>query len=164
LELPATGWVRRYRVRAYGRIDEAALKHLAKGATIDGIRYGPVTAELERKTGANSWLRMGLSEGKNREVRKLLASLGLEVTRLIRISFGPFQLGRLEPGAVDEVPGKSLSEQLGGLMPKSASLPPTSQTAAPKKALAPREKLKLKPKAAKGGKARSNNARHRRTS
>ena len=123
LELPATGWVRRYRARVHGRVDEAALAGLAQGTTIDGVRYGPVSAELERKTGTNAWLRVGLSEGKNREVRKLLGSLDLEVTRLIRVSFGPFQLGRLAPGAVTEVPPETLRQQLGGLLPKSASLP-----------------------------------------
>ena len=153
LELPATGWVRRYRVRVHGRVDEAALARLAHGATIGGVRYGPVSAELERKTGTNAWLRLGLSEGKNREIRKLLASLGLDVTRLIRVSFGPFQLGRLAPGASDEVPVKSLTEQLGGLLPKSASLPaPTPPRAAPRR------------KTPKRRKVGSNNAHHRRTS
>ena len=152
LELPATGWVRRYRARVHGRVDEAALARLAHGATLDGVRYGPVTAELERKTGSNAWLRVGLSEGKNREVRKLFADLGLEVTRLIRVSFGPFQLGRLAPGACAEVPGKSLTEQLGGLVPKSAILPPATPGAAPR------------PKAPKGHKPRARHAHHRRTS
>lgn len=124
LELPATGWVRRYRVRVHGTVDEAALAGLAKGVTVSGIRYGPVEAELERRTGTNAWLRVALSEGKNREIRKLLNHLGLEVTRLIRISFGPFQLGKLAPGATAEVTPKQLREQLGGILPKSASLPP----------------------------------------
>lgn len=152
LELPATGWVRRYRVRVHGRVDEAALAALSKGKTLDGIRYGPVEAELERRTGANAWLRVGLTEGKNREVRKLLNDLGLDVTRLIRISFGPFQLGKLEPGGCSEVPAKSLTEQLGGLMPKSAALPPAKPARAPTPApgrksgakYAGRPKLKLR--------------------
>jgi len=142
LELPATGWVRRYRVRVHGRVDEAALAALSKGKTLDGIRYGPVEAELERKTGANAWLRVGLTEGKNREVRKLLNHLGLDVTRLIRISFGPFQLGRLEPGACSEVPAKSLAEQLGGLLPKSAALPPAKPALAPARKPGPKNAAK----------------------
>jgi 23S rRNA pseudouridine2605 synthase len=155
LELPATGWVRRYRVRVHGRVDEAALAALSKGKTLDGIRYGPVEAQLERKTGANAWLRVGLSEGKNREVRKLLNHLGLDVTRLIRISFGPFQLGKLEPGGCSEVPAKSLAEQLGGLMPRSASLPPAKPARAPERKSAPKT----------GGRARAKprHAHHRRT-
>jgi 23S rRNA pseudouridine2605 synthase len=155
LELPATGWVRRYRVRVHGRVDEAALAALSKGKTLDGIRYGPVEAQLERKTGANAWLRVGLSEGKNREVRKLLNHLGLDVTRLIRISFGPFHLGKLEPGGCSEVPAKSLAEQLGGLMPRSASLPPAKPARAPERKSAPKT----------GGRARAKprHAHHRRT-
>ncbi len=161
LELPATGWVRRYRVRVHGRVDEAALARLAQGTAIGGVRYGPVSAELERKTGTNAWLRLGLSEGKNREVRKLLAGLGLDVTRLIRVSFGPFQLGRLAPGASAEVPAKSLTEQLGGLLPKSASLPaPAIPGATP--GTTPR--ATPRPKGPKGRRERSNNAHHRRTS
>lgn len=123
LELPATGWIRRYRVRVHGPVDESALAALADGATVDGVKYGPITAELERRTGTNAWLRIGLAEGKNREIRKLMNHLGLEVTRLIRTSFGPFQLGRLAPGACAEVPAKALKEQLGGLLPESAALP-----------------------------------------
>lgn len=155
LELPATGWVRRYRVRVHGRVDEAALAGLSKGTTLDGIRYGPVEATLERKTGANAWLRVALTEGKNREVRRLLNHLGLDVTRLIRISFGPFQLGKLEPGGSAEVPAKSLTEQLGGLLPKSASLPP------PEPRRAPKRKQGAKP--AKRAKAKPRHAHHRRT-
>ncbi|MCZ6886122.1 MAG: pseudouridine synthase [Alphaproteobacteria bacterium] len=156
LELPATGWIRRYRVRVHGRVDEAGLKGLAQGTTVDGVRYGPVDAKLERKTGTNAWLAMGLSEGKNREVRKLLASLGLDVTRLIRVSFGPFQLGRLAPGATIEVPAESLARQLGGLLPESASLPPPP----PPKTT----KTTLRLKATKGRKMRPGHAHHRRTS
>ncbi len=113
LELPSTGWLRRYRVRVHGTVDEASLLRLAEGVTVDGVRYGPIEARLERRQGSNAWIMMGLREGKNREVKKVLAALGLEVTRLIRVSFGPFQLGELKPGAVTEVRGKVLRDQLG---------------------------------------------------
>ena len=155
LELPATGWVRRYRVRVHGPVDEAALAALAKGKILDGIRYGPVDAALERKTGSNAWLRVGLAEGKNRELRKLLGHLGLEVTRLIRVSFGPFQLGRLATGGCSEVPAKSLTEQLGGLLPGSASLPTATAARARARERAPQPAGRAKP--------RARHAHHRRT-
>jgi 23S rRNA pseudouridine2605 synthase len=113
LELPATGWIRRYRVRAYGHVDPEALAKLKAGVTVAGVRYGPIEASLERKQGRNAWLIVALGEGKNREVRKVLEHVGLTVNRLIRISYGPFQLGHLEKGAVEEVTGKVLREQLG---------------------------------------------------
>lgn len=113
LELPATGWVRRYRVRVRGAIDEAALHALARGVTVEGVRYGAIEARLDRRTGANAWLTVSLREGKNREVRRVLKHLGLEVSRLIRIAYGPFQLGKLEPGAVAEVAASVLADQLG---------------------------------------------------
>jgi len=112
LELPATGWARRYRVRVHGAVDPAALAALATGLTIEGIRYGPVRATLERQQGGNAWLAMSLTEGKNREVRRICEHLGWPVSRLIRIAYGPFQLGSLPPGAVDEVPATVLREQL----------------------------------------------------
>ncbi len=113
LELPATGWQRRYRVRAHGRVTQAALDGLRRGITIDGIRYGPIEATLDREQGANVWLTFAIREGKNREVRNVLRSLDLQVNRLIRVSFGPFQLGDLRDGGVEEVPTKTLREQLG---------------------------------------------------
>jgi 23S rRNA pseudouridine2605 synthase len=113
LELPSTGWTRRYRVRVHGWVEESALAGLASGVTIGGIRYGPIEAALERVQGSNAWLTMALHEGKNREIRRVLLALGLDVGRLIRIAYGPFQLGLLERGEVDEVPGKVLREQLG---------------------------------------------------
>jgi 23S rRNA pseudouridine2605 synthase len=116
LTLPATGWVRRYRVRVHGAPDEARLAALAGGVTVSGIRYGPIEAVLERRQGANAWLSLALREGKNREVRRVLESLGLEVTRLIRTSFGPFQLGHLERGEVEEVRPKVLKDQLGTVL------------------------------------------------
>lgn len=113
LELPANGWVRRYRARAFGRVEQAELDQLRDGITVDGIRYGSIDAKLERGAGANSWINVSITEGKNREVRRVLDALGLKVNRLIRTSYGPFQLGALEPGAVEEIPRKVLKDQLG---------------------------------------------------
>ena len=113
LELPENGWSRRYKVRVHGFVNKNKLADLAKGATVDGINYGPVKAELESQNGTNSWLIVTLNEGKNREVRKLMKSIGLEVARLIRLSYGHFQLGNLKKGEVREVPQKVLKEQLG---------------------------------------------------
>jgi 23S rRNA pseudouridine2605 synthase len=113
MELPSTGWVRRYRVRAFGRIDQPALDRLKRGITVDEVAYGPIEAVLERQQGANVWITLALAEGRNREVRRVLEALGLTVNRLIRISYGPFQLGKLAPGAVEEVPRRVLKEQLG---------------------------------------------------
>jgi 23S rRNA pseudouridine2605 synthase len=112
LELPATGWLRRYRVRAHGRVSQEALDALKDGVEIDGVRYGPVEAALDSVQGANAWLTIGLREGKNREVRRILAHLGVDVNRLIRVSFGPFQLLDLKPGAVEPVKRRVLAEQL----------------------------------------------------
>jgi 23S rRNA pseudouridine2605 synthase len=120
LELPATGWVRRYKVRVHGGVDPDRLAALARGITIDGVVYGPIRAGLERSQASNAWIAMALTEGKNREVRRVLEHLGLQVTRLIRLSYGPFQLGNLERGAVAEVPRKALAEQLGAETPKWA--------------------------------------------
>jgi 23S rRNA pseudouridine2605 synthase len=113
LELPATGWLRRYRVRAHGAISQDQLDGLRRGVTIDGIHYGPIEAALDRVQGSNAWLTLGIREGKNREVRNVLGHLGLSVTRLIRVSFGPFQLGELGEGEVEEVRTRVLREQLG---------------------------------------------------
>jgi 23S rRNA pseudouridine2605 synthase len=113
LELPATGWLRRYRVRAHGAITQDKLDALRKGVTVDGIHYGPIEAVLDRVQGSNLWLTFAIREGKNREVRNVLGHLDLSVTRLIRVSFGPFQLGELADGAVEEVPTRVLREQLG---------------------------------------------------
>jgi 23S rRNA pseudouridine2605 synthase len=113
LELPATGWLRRYRVRAHGRVQQARLDELRRGITIDGVRYGPIDAQLEREQGTNVWLVFAMREGKNREVKNVLGHLGLAVNRLIRVSFGPFQLGDLPEGAVEEVRTRHLREQLG---------------------------------------------------
>jgi 23S rRNA pseudouridine2605 synthase len=113
LELPDTGWLRRYRVRAHGEVTQAQLDELKKGVEVDGVKYGPIDATLERDQGANVWLVFAIREGKNREVRNVMAHLGLEVNRLIRISYGPFQLAELEEGQVEEVKTRVLREQLG---------------------------------------------------
>jgi 23S rRNA pseudouridine2605 synthase len=113
LELPSTGWVRRYRVRVHGVPDPMKLAELERGITIDGVSYGPIKAVLDRQQGANAWLTVGLKEGKNREIRKVMEHLGWSVSRLIRIAYGPFQLGLLPVAGVEEVPSKALKEQLG---------------------------------------------------
>jgi 23S rRNA pseudouridine2605 synthase len=118
LELPSTGWTRRYRVRAHGRVTQAELDKLARGVTVDGERFGPIEAKLERaKEGrgdaANIWITVALKEGRKREVRRALETLGLTVNRLIRVAYGPFQLGALQRGEVAEAPAKMLREQLG---------------------------------------------------
>ncbi len=113
LELPETGWLRRYRVRAHGEVTQAQLDQLKRGVEVDGVKYGPIDATLERDHGANVWLVFAIREGKNREVRNVMAHLGLEVNRLIRISYGPFQLGELAEGEVEEVKTRVLREQLG---------------------------------------------------
>jgi len=119
LELPATGWTRRYRVRVHGIPDPKALERLKQGITVAGVQYGAIDAKLDTQKGANAWLTIALKEGKNREVRKVMAHLGLDVNRLIRTAYGPFQLGALPEGEVKEVPGKVLREQLG-LKPKQS--------------------------------------------
>ncbi len=113
LELPDTGWLRRYRVRAHGEVTQAQLDALKKGVEVDGVKYGSIDATLERDQGANVWLVFAIREGKNREVRNVMAHLGLEVNRLIRVSYGPFQLGELAEGTVEEVKTRVLREQLG---------------------------------------------------
>jgi 23S rRNA pseudouridine2605 synthase len=130
LELPATGWLRRYRVRVHGKVDEARLAGLARGITIDGFDYGPIEAEIDRVQGSNVWLKAALREGKNREIRRIMEHFGWPVTRLIRLSFGPFQLGGLASGAVEEVTGKVLKEQLGALLAVDAARPRRRRTAA----------------------------------
>lgn len=113
LELPSTGWLRRYRVRAYGRITQADLDKLADGIAIEGVLYGAIEAALEREQGSNVWITIGIREGKNREVKKILEHLGLVVNRLIRTSYGPFQLGEVPTGDVSEIRSRTLRDQLG---------------------------------------------------
>ncbi|MBN8890647.1 MAG: pseudouridine synthase [Acetobacteraceae bacterium SCN 69-10] len=112
LELPANGWIRRYRVRVFGMVEPATLAALAKGITIDGVRYDSIEAGLDSRKGDNCWLTISLREGRNREIRRVMQHLGFHVTRLIRVAYGPFQLGHLPRGMVDEVPAKVLREQL----------------------------------------------------
>ena len=141
LELPATGWLRRYRVRVHGRVKQADLDRLSRGVTVEGMVYGAIDANLDSEKGTNSWLTMGLREGKNREIKKILEYLGLTVTRLIRISYGPFQLGDLKPGAVEEVRSRVLRDQLGAKLSEAAGVdfetPPRQPAPAPPSAKRP---------------------------
>ncbi len=157
LELPATGWLRRYRVRAHGSVTQPQLDALRKGITVDGVRYGAIEATLDRVQGANCWLTFAIREGKNREVRNVLDHLGLKVNRLIRVSFGPFQLGELAEGAIEEVRTRHLREQLGERIAAAAgadfSGPMTpmasaerKQEAAPESRRHPEERAKKVPK------------------
>jgi 23S rRNA pseudouridine2605 synthase len=122
LELPATGWLRRYRVRAHGAVDQAALDGLREGVTLEGVHYAGIEARLERTQGSNVWLTMGLREGKNREIKRVLESLGLSVNRLIRISFGPFELADLAEGEVVEARTRVLRDQLGPRLAREAGV------------------------------------------
>ncbi len=174
LELPATGWLRRYRVRAHGTVEQAALDALRRGVTIGGMVYGGVEAKIDRPQGSNVWLTIGLREGKNREVRRVLEHLGLSVNRLIRISYGPFQLGDLKPGAVEEVRGRVLRDQLGEKLAKAASadfdapLRAAAPIPAPAKPRAPKaaqgKKRAARRPAAKEDKPRGRRDAHRRRS
>jgi 23S rRNA pseudouridine2605 synthase len=113
LELPAAGWTRAYRVRLFGKVSQADLDRLAEGVRIEGVNYGPVIADLERSKGMYAWAMVQIKEGKNREVKRLMEYLGLKVARLIRVRFGPFHLGQLEPGHVDEIPAKLWKTEIG---------------------------------------------------
>jgi 23S rRNA pseudouridine2605 synthase len=113
LELPSTGWLRRYRVRVKGAPDAAQIKPLQDGMTVDGERFRPMTVTVDRQQGANAWLTLSLREGRNREIRRAMDAVGLTVNRLIRVSYGPFQLGDLKPGAVEEVKQRIVRDQLG---------------------------------------------------
>ena len=113
LEVPSAGWVRKYRARLFGKVTQADLDKLATGVTIAGVTYGPIVADIERSKGVYSWVTVSLKEGKNREVKRVMESLGLKVARLIRISYGPFQLGHLAEGQIEEIPARLWREQLG---------------------------------------------------
>jgi 23S rRNA pseudouridine2605 synthase len=113
LEIPSAGWTRVYRARLFGKVTQADLERLADGVTIQGVRYGPILADLERSKGVYSWATVSLKEGKNREVKRVMESLGLKVARLIRVAYGPFQLGHLGPGAAEEIPARLWREKLG---------------------------------------------------
>lgn len=113
LELPSRGWVRRYRVRVFGRPTPEELASLEKGITVDGVRYGPIKAVLDSQAASNAWLTVSIQEGKNREIRKVMEHMGWDVSRLIRVAYGPFQLGNLPEREVEEVTGKVIKDQLG---------------------------------------------------
>jgi 23S rRNA pseudouridine2605 synthase len=113
MEIPSGAWTRVYRVRLFGKVTQADLDKLANGVTIDGVKYGPIVADLERAKGVYSWATVSLKEGKNREVKRVMERLGLKVARLIRTSYGPFQLGHLAPGQVEEIPARLWRERLG---------------------------------------------------
>lgn len=144
LELPSTGWTRRYRVRVHGTVDEKVLADLANGTTVSGVAYGPIEAVLDRRQGSNAWLTVSLREGKNREIRKVMESLGLTVNRLIRLAYGPFQLGSLPVGAVDEVNPAVLRDQLGTGV-AAVRAPSRSQRTAPQPASRPAPRAAGKP-------------------
>ena len=113
LEIPAAGWTRIYRARLFGKVTQAELDKLATGITIDGVKYGPIVADLERSKGMYSWATVSLKEGKNREVKRVMERLGLKVARLIRTAYGPFQLGQLAEGQIEEIPARLWREKLG---------------------------------------------------
>ena len=159
LELPATGWLRRYRVRAWGKVTEEQLQTLAKGVMVDGVQYEPIEARLDREQGDNVWMTIGLREGKNREVRKVLGSLGLDVNRLIRISFGPFQLQDLEPGQANEVDRRVLRDQMGPRLAEAFGL----AGRAPEAAAPERKPRQNRPRAQGQPHARAAKPRHPRT-
>jgi 23S rRNA pseudouridine2605 synthase len=126
LELPSTGWLRRYRARALGRVNQSTLDRIKNGMTVEGVRYGPIEATIDREQGANTWLTVGIREGKNREVRNVLGALGLTVNRLIRVSFGPFELDVLPEGGVAEIPTRELRSALGEHVLKETDIDLTS--------------------------------------
>jgi len=134
LELPSTGWLRRYRVRVHGRLKQEQLDALKDGCMVDGVRYGPIDATLDSQKGANSWLTLGLREGKNREVRNIMQGLDVTVNRLIRISYGPFQLLDLKPGDAEPVKRRVLLDQLGTDIAAKFNFEdaPTTRTGAPR--------------------------------
>lgn len=125
LELPSNGWIRRYRVRVFGVVDEARLASLAEGSVFEGVRYGPIEAALDSRKGDNAWLTVSLREGKNREIRKVMMGLNLHVSRLIRTSYGPFQLGTLLRGELEEVQSRVIRDQLPKALPEKTGARPT---------------------------------------
>lgn len=141
LELPTTGWLRKYRVRVFGEPQAAALERLARGIEVDGVRYGPIEVVVDKIQGGNAWLTVGLREGKNREIKRVMEAIGLKVNRLIRVSYGPFALGKLPEGAVDPVPAKALGELLGAPVTgpsRAQAAPKTPERPRPEGQRAPR--------------------------
>ena len=157
LELPATGWLRRYRVRAHGAVAQDKLDALSEGVSIEGVHYAGIEARLERQQGSNVWLTMGLREGKNREIKRVLELLGLQVTRLIRVSFGPFELAELPEGAIEEIPTRVLRDQLGVRLAKQAhadfEAPVEPRRAEPAPPPPPRERVRGRTRATRGTQA-----------
>ena len=153
LELPATGWTRKYRVRVYGRVEEAKLEEIAEGVNIDGAQYGPVLARLDTQKNSNAWLTIAIKEGRNREVRNIMEYLGYQVTRLLRLSYGPFLLGKLEAGQVEEVKPSVLAQQLG--------LPSDAIDAKGAKQTAGAPKLRLKTRSASQNAKSANRNKHK---
>jgi 23S rRNA pseudouridine2605 synthase len=163
LELPATGWLRRYRVRAHGTTTQADLDKLRNGVEIDGVLYGEIEASLDRVQGSNLWITIGLREGKNREVKRILTHLGLSTTRLIRVSFGPFQLGELQDGEVREIRGKVLRDQLGAKLARAAGADFEAPLRNPEPAKAEEPKRRMpRPAGQRRGERREGHARRRR--
>lgn len=165
LELPATGWLRRYRVRAHGAVTQEQLDTLKEGVAIDGVLYGSIEARIDRPQGTNTWLIVSLREGKNREVKKVLASLGLTVTRLIRVSYGPFTLADLKEGEAREIRGRVLREQLGEKLARAAGADfeaPFRQKAPPESEKKPEKKAARRPagSGAPGGRPRGGGGSH----
>ena len=149
LELPSTGWLRRYRVRAHGSVTQVNLDELRNGVVIDGQLYGAIEATLDRVQGSNLWITIGLREGKNREVKRILGHLGLDTTRLIRISYGPFQLGEMKDGEVKEIRGRVLRDQLGEKLVAASGADfeaPIRQAAAPPAPEARKPQVRPRPK------------------
>jgi 23S rRNA pseudouridine2605 synthase len=163
LELPATGWLRRYRVRAHGTTTQADLDKLRNGVEIDGVLYGEIEASLDRVQGSNLWITIGLREGKNREVKRIITHLGLSTTRLIRVSFGPFQLGELQDGEVREIRGKVLRDQLGAKLARAAGADFEAPLRNPEPAKAEEPKRRMpRPAGQRRGERREGHARRRR--
>lgn len=146
LELPETGWVRKYRVRVKGTPSEDTLTPVRKGVLVEGERFQPMSVSLDRQQGANAWLTVGLREGKNREIRRAMEAIGLSVNRLIRVSYGPFRLGELKPGAVEEVKPRVLRDQLGLGAPKKTPTRSRGAPASPSDTEAPRKGSRRAPR------------------
>jgi len=167
LELPSTGWLRKYRVRVNGRVTEPQLEPLRKGITAEGEDFQPMIITLDRQIGANAWLTVGLREGKNREIRRAMEAIGLVVNRLIRVSYGPFQLGQLKPGAVEEIRRRVLRDQLG--LDTKDDEDVAEATTKPRKPVVTRNKIRTAPteadvfgeRPARGGKSGSRPATSR---